>query len=209
HSLTIVGEVEVPVRLCLAALPGQTLDDVDRVYSHVQALAQAEPFLRARPWSLLASITTAGAGKEIATRAERGAAAVLSPRAAALHGLAVLADGIEADPRNRTRFLLLAAAASPAWARGSGDRGRMRTTLAFGTSNEPGALLAVLSVFARHGVNMSKLESRPSRQRAWEYIFWVDLDADLCPSSAPAVLDELRGVTISLRLMGCYPVNGA
>ena len=108
HDLVIVGEVVVPVRLCLAALPGQGLDDIERVYSHIQALGQAEAFLRTRPWTLLTTYNTAGAGKLIAERGERGAAAVLSPRAAALFGLAVLADGIQSVPDNRTRFLVIA-----------------------------------------------------------------------------------------------------
>ncbi len=107
-ALEIRGEVVVPVRLCLAALPGETLDGIERVYSHVQALGQADAFLRTRPWTLLTTYNTAGAGKAIVERGERGAAAVLSPRAAALFGLDVLADGIEGDPDNRTRFLVIA-----------------------------------------------------------------------------------------------------
>lgn len=205
--LTVVGEVEVPVRLCLAALPGQALGDIERVYSHVQALAQAEPFLRSRPWQLLASTTTAGAGAGIGERGERRAAAVLSPRAAALHGLEVLAADIQAEPRNRTRFLVVASQAQPAWAAPREAVARMRTTLAFGVANEPGSLLRVLSVFAAHGINMSKLESRPSRERDWEYVFWVDLDADLCDPAAH-VVEQLRGVTVSLHVMGCYPLTG-
>ena len=98
----------MPVRLCLAALPGQRLDDIERVYSHIQALGQAESFLRGRPWQLLTTYNTAGAGKAIADRGERGAAAVLSPRAAALFGLEILADEIGDLPGNRTRFVVLA-----------------------------------------------------------------------------------------------------
>ena len=82
HDLAIRGEVVVPVTLCLAALPGQRIEDIERVYSHIQALGQAEAFLRARPWQLLSTYNTAGAGKAIADAGERGAAAVLSPRAA-------------------------------------------------------------------------------------------------------------------------------
>ena len=107
-DLVIRGEVVVPVSLCLAALPGQRIDDIERVYSHIQALGQAEAFLRQRPWQLLTTYNTAGAGKAIADRGERGAAAVLSPRAAALFGLEVLADEIGDLAGNRTRFLVLA-----------------------------------------------------------------------------------------------------
>jgi len=98
HDLTIRGEVVVPVQLCLAALPGEGIDDIERVYSHIQALGQAETFLRGRPWQLLSTYNTAGAGKAIVERGERGAAAVLSPRAAALFGLEVLAPEIGDQP---------------------------------------------------------------------------------------------------------------
>ncbi len=195
HDLEIRGEVVVPVRLCLAALPGQRLEDIERVYSHIQALGQAEAFLRTRPWQLLTTYNTAGAGKAIADRAERGAAAVLSPRAAALFGLEILADEIGDLPGNRTRFLVLAApgaAVLPAIA--AAADAPMRTTLVVAVRNEPGTLLAVLRVFAEHGLNMSELESRPSRERAWEYVFWVDLDADpAAPGDAAGARRAARG----------------
>jgi prephenate dehydratase len=206
-SLEIRGEVVVPVRLCLAALPGETIERVERVYSHIQALGQADTFLRSRPWTLLTTYNTAGAGKAIADRGERGAAAVLSPRAAALFGLAVLADGIEDDPGNRTRFLVVAApgAALPEPPPAALDAsGGARTTLVMGIRNEPGALLRALAVFADHGLNLSKLESRPARERPWEYVFWVDLDADAAASAARAALAELALVTTSLRILGSY-----
>jgi prephenate dehydratase len=205
HQLVIVGEAEVPVRLCLAALPGQSLDRVERVYSHVQALSQAEPFLRGSGWTLLATATTASAGADLVRRGELGAAAVLSPRAAELHGLEVLAEDIQSDPRNRTRFLVLAREPDPPWAQGR-PGARRRTTLAFGVANEPGTLLRVLSVLAEHDLNMSKIESRPSRERDWEYVFLVDLDADLSSEPASPVMDRLRAATVSLRVLGCYPV---
>jgi prephenate dehydratase len=209
---TIVGEVIVPVRLSLAALPGERLEAIERVYSHIQALGQAEAFLRTRPWSLLATTNTAGAGKMIREREERGSAAVLSPRAADLFGLEVLASDIQSDPRNRTRFLVIARAAAdgaPGATPRSAAEGasRMRTTLALSVRNEPGTLHRTLGVLADHGLNMSKLESRPSREGTWEYVFWVDLDADLCAPDGPgaAALADLRQVTVWVRVMGCYP----
>ena len=214
YDLQIVGEVVVPVRLCLAALPGQRLDDIERVYSHIQALGQAEAFLRARPWQLLSTYNTAGAGKSIADRAERHAAAVLSPRAASLFGLEILADEIGDLPDNRTRFVVLADSEGGS----AGTRPRpqapipaaqldaaRRTTLVLAVRNEPGTLLAVLRVFAEHGLNMSKLESRPSRERAWEYVFWVDLDADASTPATRAALADLAGVTTMIRVLGSYP----
>ena len=82
--------------------------------------------------------------------------------------------------------------------------GAPRTTLALAVRNEPGTLLAVLEVFARHGLNMSKLESRPSRERAWEYVFWVDLDADGSDPATLAALGNLEAVTTMLRVLGSY-----
>ena len=203
-DLVIVGEVVVPVSLCLAALPGQRIEDIERVYSHIQALGQAETFLRARPWQLLSTYNTAGAGKAIADRGERGAAAVLSPRAAALFGLEVLADGIGDLPGNRTRFVVLARPdAAPPVLTGVGPA--HRTTLVVAVRNEPGTLLAVLRVFAEHGLNMHKLESRPSRERAWEYVFWVDIDADTSDPMTASALEDLGPVTTMWRVLGSYP----
>jgi prephenate dehydratase len=195
----------VPVRLCLAAAPEQRLEDIRRVYSHIQALGQAERFLRQRPWELLTTYNTAGAGKRIAESGERGAAAVLSPRAAALFGLEVLADDIADVPDNRTRFLAIARPGGdvPAWQAPTGQGAR--TVLAFGVRNEPGTLLAALRVFAERGINLSRLESRPSGVARWEYVFWVDLDADASEPAAGAALDELRRVAAMVRVLGSYP----
>lgn len=222
HPLDIRAEVVVPVRLCLAALPGQQLASIERVYSHVQALGQAEVFLRTRPWSLLTTYNTAGAGRLIVDRGELGSAAVLSPRAAALFDLEVLADGIQDVPDNRTRFLVLARAGSALPPQRAAAHGvepsaaaaahaapavdtAVRTTLVFALRNEPGTLLRALGLFAARGLNMSSIESRPSRERAWEYVFWIDLDADAADPATTAALDELRAVTTMVRVLGSYP----
>ena len=208
HDLEIRGEVVVPVSLCLAALPDQSIDDIERVYSHIQALGQAEGFLRRRQWQLLTTYNTAGAGKAIADRAERGAAAVLSPRAAGLFGLEILADEIGDLPGNRTRFLVLARPDAGPLALLNANDGR-RTTLVVSVQNEPGTLLAVLRVFADHALNMHKLESRPSRERAWEYVFWIDLDADTADPATAAAFEGLRAVTTMARVLGSYPAAPA
>jgi len=209
HPLAIRGEVVVPVRLCLAALPGQRLEDIERVYSHIQALGQAEAFLRSRPWQLLSTYNTAGAGKAIADRGERGAAAVLSPRAAALFGLEVLADEIGDQAGNRTRFVVVAPADGNVPELQAGLATVPRTTIVVAVRNEPGTLLAVLKVIADHGLNMRKLESRPMRERPWEYVFWIDLDGAATDPAMAAALDELRGVTSMTRVLGSYPSQDA
>jgi prephenate dehydratase len=212
HDLAVVGEVVVPVRLCLAALPGQALDDIGRVYSHVQALGQAETFLRTRPWTTLTTYNTAGAGKLLRAAGERGAAAVLSPRAARLFELEILAEDIQGAADNRTRFLVVARPVAArdvaAGMRREGAGGARRTTIVFAVRNEPGTLLAALRTFAERGVNLSKLESRPSRTAAWEYVFWADLDADATDPACAAALADLRAVSTMVRVFGSYPRAG-
>jgi prephenate dehydratase len=121
-----------------------------------------------------------------------------------LFGLQVLADEIGDLPGNRTRFVVLARPDRDAPALLDGEPAR-RTTLVLAVRNEPGTLLAVLRVFAEHQLNMSKLESRPSRERAWEYVFWVDLDAAADQPETRAALDELASVTTMVRVLGSYP----
>ena len=201
-ALEIVGEVVVPVSLVLAALPGVTLEQVDRVYSHAQALAQAEEYLRSRPWALLTTYNTAGAGAMIRERGERDAAAVLSPRAAAIHGLTPLTGPIEGVQGNRTRFWIVQRAGGPAR---HAEAGPARTTLLVGLRNEPGTLLAALAVIAKAGVNISKLESRPNRVGEWEYIFWLDLDGAAGSPEILGVMQGLADVTLERRILGSYP----
>jgi prephenate dehydratase len=208
HDLEIVAEVVIPIELCLAALKGQTLEGIERVYSHIQALGQSERFLRGRPWTLLTTYNTAGSGRLIAERAEHGAAAVLSPRAAEVFGLHVLAERIQDVPDNRTRFIVVAPAGTPAVDVGvaaSADGGAARTTLAFAVRNEPGTLLAALRCFADRGLNLSSLESRPSRSLAWEYVFWADLDSAAEAPAAAAALSDLRAVSTMVRVLGSHP----
>jgi prephenate dehydratase len=215
HELRIGAEVVVPVDLCLAALPGGSLPSIERVYSHIQALGQAERFLRTRPWSLLTTYNTAGAGRFIVERADPAAAAVLSRRAATALGLDVLAESIQDVPDNRTRFLVVVRPVAAGSAVGSETRDRAtgrsggadasRTTIAFGVRNEPGTLLAALQAFANRSINLSKLESRPSRAAAWEYVFWADLDAHQDDPACTAALDELRAAATMVRVLGSYP----
>jgi len=201
HDLQITGEVVVPVELCLAALPGRSIGDVERVYSHLQALGQAERFLRTRSWSLLTTYNTAGAGRFIVDQGDAAAAAVLSPRAARGLGLDVLERSIQDVPDNRTRFIVIA---RPTPAPNPGSSSDFRTTIAFGVRNEPGTLLAALQVFAARAINLSKLESRPSRVAAWEYVFWTDLDGHVADPACAAALEELAAVATMVRVLGTY-----
>jgi len=205
-DLPIVGAVSVPVRLSLLALPGQRLEDIERVYSHAQALAQADEFLRTRPWQVLTTYNTAGAARMIAETGERGAGAVASPRVANLYGLEVVARDIQTGTDNRTRFVVLAREGlADAWLRTPPAPGApMMTTLVFAVRNVPGSLHRCLGAFATRGLNLSRLESRPTRAARWEYVFWVDLDADASSPDTKAALDELRTEAAMVRVLGSY-----
>src|SRR6185369_2399900 len=209
REIRIVGEVTVPVRLALLALPGQSLDWIERVYSHAQALVQADAFLRSREWQVMTTYNTAGAARMIAERRERRAAAVASPRVAGLYGLEILADDIQAGEENRTRFAVLARLdATPDGLRdaaGPDPDGPRRTTLVFAVRNVPGSLHRCLGAFAARGVNLSSLESRPARRTRWEYVFWVDVDAAVDDPACAAALDDLRAETEMVRVLGSYP----
>ena len=209
-ELPIAGEVSVPVRLALLALPGETLESVERVYSIAAALAQADEFLRSRPWSIQTTYNTAGAAKQVADRGERGAAAVAAARVAGIYGLQVLADDIQGGDDNRTRFAVIARAGEEAVVRGAARReaisGPPRTTLVFAVRNVPGSLHRSLGAFAGRGLNLSRLESRPwtARGARWEYLFWVDLDADPADPACAAALAELGTETEVVRILGTY-----
>jgi prephenate dehydratase len=205
-DLRIVGEVSVPVRLALLALPGQPIETIERVYSHAQALAQADDYLRTRPWQVMTTYNTAGAARMIAERGERGAAAVASPRVAALYGLAVLATDIQAGDANRTRFAVLSRGDDlpDGWTRPVPSSGP-KTTLVFAVRNVPGSLHRCLGGFAERGLNLSRLESRPTRAARWEYVFWVDLDASPADPACAAGLAALRAEAQMVRILGTYP----
>ena len=201
-GVRIVGEVSVPVRLALVALPGQSVDRIERVYSHAQALAQADEFLRSRDWQVMTTYNTAGAARMIADQRERGAAAIASPRVAGLYGLEILADNVQSGDENRTRFAVLARDGSVVAVAGNGPR---KTTLVFAVRNVPGSLHRCLGAFATRGVNLSRLESRPTRTARWEYVFWADVDADPADPTCAAALDDLRAEAEMVRILGTYP----
>lgn len=210
-DLVVVGEVSVPVRLALLALPGERLETIRTVHSIAAALAQADEFLRTGTWTIETTWNTAGAARQIAEAGERGAAAVASARVAGIYGLEVIADGIQTGDDNRTRFAVIAARGAEnairAAAAPSAIAGSPKTSLVFGVRNVPGSLGRSLEAFASRGINLSRLESRPWTRRGsrWEYLFWVDLDADADAAGCAAALADLRNEAEMVRVLGSYP----
>jgi prephenate dehydratase len=210
-DLPIVGEVSVPVRLALLGLPGERLESVERVYSIAAALAQADEFLRSRPWTIQTTYNTAGAARQVAERGEPGSAAVASARVASIYGLDVLATDIQTGADNRTRFAVIARRGTEARvlaaAHADAIAGPPRTTLVLAVKNQPGTLHRSLGAFAERGLNLSRLESRPWTERGsrWEYLFWVDLDADPADPACAAALAALAAETEVVRILGTFP----
>lgn len=199
--LLIVAECILPVRHCLLALPGQRLADVQEVWSHPQAIAQCKDFLRAHGFRAVAAADTAGSARAVAEKRRRGVAAIAGRAAAARYGLEILAEDVQAAPDNATRFLALATEPAPA-------TGAAKSSLVLATDHRPGALYHCLGALAEAGVNLTKLESRPTRQRPWEYLFYLDFEGHQAEPRIAGALEELGRRAAWVRLLGSYPRAG-
>ncbi len=200
HALQIVGDLELRVVHSLIALPGTTIDQIRTIYSHPQALAQCDRYLRSLPGvEVVATYDTAGSAKLIKDKQLAGAAAIASERAAAVFGLQVLESGIQDFADNITRFLVVAPSSS-----GQTGTGTNKTTVVFTLANEPGALFKALSVFALRGIDLTKLESRPIPGRPWEYLFYVDLAVGAEDARSARALAHLNEFAPMLRNLGSY-----
>jgi prephenate dehydratase len=198
HELPIVAEVELPVVHQLLALPGASLDRLRRVYSHPQALAQCERFLRTLAGvEIVATYDTAGSAKMVAGEKLEHSAAIASARAGELFGLVPLASGIQDFDDNITRFIVIGR-------RPVRDAVPDKTTIVFSLPNEPGSLFKALSVFALRGVDLTKLESRPIPGRPWEYLFYADLAAPRDELACARALAHLAEFAPMLRTLGSY-----
>ena len=199
--LAIVAETILPIEMQLIALPGASLNDIRSVASHPMALAQCERFFAAHPkWKRVPAEDTAGSVREMISCGDKSRAAIAGRRAAEhYHGL-VLAERIQDNPENFTRFVLLVPNKDAAGWQSAEAR---KTSLAIRLAHRPGALLASLEPFAKYGVNLLKIESRPIHGRPWEYQFFIDLEAEDAASLDQA-LAEVRKATSELRVLGRY-----
>lgn len=198
HDLYVGGEISHPVDHCLLALPGQSLGEIRRAISHPQALAQTDAFLRQLGVEIVATYDTAGSAKLIREQELHGVAAVAAARAAELYGLEILARSIQTIADNFTRFVVLSR--TPV-AKGAGPN---KTMLVLSTTHQPGSLYRALGALAERGINLLKLESRPSRNRAWEYVFYLDFEGHREDAQVREALADLAVHTVFCKVLGSF-----
>lgn len=198
YEYYIVGEWQVKVEHCLTALPGVELEDIRTVYSHEQGLMQCEAFLDChRSWKRSPTLDTAGSAKQVAQTGDRTAAAICSRRAARRYGLEILAEGVNSNSANHTRFVVV----SPVMEL---REGRDKIAACFRLPHQSGSLHEILTVFSVQGLNLVKLESRPIPGRGWEYLFFLEFTGDLTAPGMDGVLRELSQLSSEFRVLGNF-----
>lgn len=201
-TLSIVGEVVLPIRQCLIVAEGSRRKDIETIRSHPQALAQCRRYLETTypNASLIASISTAGAVEE-ALNEGQNSAAIGNRRAAELFGATVLEAGIEDNPNNMTRFVAMGRTSPP-------PSGNDKTSICFSfDSDTPGQLFGVLGEFAERDINLAKIESRPTRHELGQYVFLADLLGHQHDDGVRDGLSAVERRVSELQVFGSYPRN--
>jgi len=202
--LAITAETVLPIRHCLVGPEPVPPEDIRIVHSHPVALDQCRQLLAGMPWATaIAAATTADAAAQVAEHGDPGEVAIASERAAALHGLAVIAHDVGDHPEAYTRFVAIAT-----YMRLDADGQPWRTAFSFVTDHQPGALHRAIEPFARHDIDLLQLVSRPIPQSPWRYRFDAVLDGHPLDAIVSETLGELRERTRQLRVFGSYPANG-
>jgi len=197
-SLKVCGEIELRVVHCLIASPGTRLDLIKRVYSHPQALAQCRGFLKHLGYELIPTYDTAGSVKMIKEKGITDGGAVASAKAAEIYGMKIIASEIEDNPNNFTRFFILSQQDSP-------PSGNDKTSVVFSVKHKPGALYEFLKELTIRNINLTKIESRPTRQKPWEYNFYLDFEGHREDKASQEALDSLEKTSLFVKVLGSYP----
>jgi prephenate dehydratase len=203
-DLSVMGEIVLRVVHCLIALPSARLSGIREVYSHPQALAQCRNFVRSLGATPIVTYDTAGSAKMIKERRLKASAAIAGERAAKIYGLKVLKRGIEDYSTNSTRFLIVSKKT-----RSRAPRPHSKTSLIVSLSHTPGSLYHALEAFASADVNLTKIESRPTKERPWEYYFILDFEGHRDDTNVKKMLAELRERTSFMKVLGSYPRSKA
>ena len=197
-NVMVSGETLVRVTHCLITNPGVPLEDIKRVYSHPQALGQCQGYLRQLDVEVIPAYDTAGSVRMIKEEKMLDGAAIASARAAEIYEMNILAREIEDNHNNTTRFFVLSK-------QDSTPTGDDKTSIVFMLQHRPGTLYEALRVFAERGINLTKIESRPTRQKPWEYNFYLDFEGHRQDRMIGEALEKLRPLTLFLKVLGSYP----
>ncbi|MEI8377989.1 MAG: prephenate dehydratase [bacterium] len=198
EKIQIVKEVILPISHCLIAKAPQ-IEQIKKIYSHPQALAQCNNFITKNlpNAEIIATSSTSEAVKQIST--ENGTfAAIANEKAANLYKMPILMSEINDEPDNQTRFVLIGRKQLP-------KTGKDRTSFAFSTANKSGALVDVMSVFKKHAINLSYIDSRPSKKEFGTYTFFIECEAYITDENLKATLKEIEPLTTFIRFIGSYP----
>ncbi len=202
HKLKVYGEIIIRISHCLIANPSTSLEAVKTVYSHPQALAQCRSFLERLESDLIPTYDTAGSVKMLKEKGLKDAAAVASEKAAEIYNMKILAREIEDTPTNYTRFFVISKSDSPI-------TGEDKTSIIFAASHTPGALYHALGEFAKRKINLAKIESRPTKQKPWEYNFYLDFEGHHNEENCSAALKALEKYATFIKILGSYPKASA
>ncbi len=198
-DLRISGEIIIPIHQCLLSAPGTAVKDIQGIVSHPQALAQCRHFLHTHFNGVpVHSATSTAAGAQEVKNSNVPLAAIANKRAAEVFELNILMENIEDHPNNCTRFIVLSRdEACPT--------GKDKTSIVFSVNNEPGSLLQALSTFSYHGINLTKIESRPMRTQLGQYLFFVDFEGHVQDSGPSLAIRSLKKISNYFKYLGSYP----
>jgi len=195
-KLNVVGEIYYRIKHCLIGFDG--IEKIDTVYSHPQALGQCRKFIQKHKLKPIPTYDTAGSVNIILELKKDNLACIASKKAAEIYGVPVIKEGIEDNMNNYTRFLILA---NKKHEKTSKDK----TSIIFSIKHVPGALYNILEKFNANKINLTKIESRPTKSTPWEYNFYVDFEGNLEDSHVLEMLEKIKQHTIFLKVLGSYP----
>ena len=195
--LHICGEVELRIHHCLLGKQNE-INNVKRIYSHRQSLAQCHKWLDSKLRGVERVDVNSNAEAARLAANEENAVAIAGTTAAELYNLNILAKNIEDEVDNTTRFLVIGKRTTPA-------SGKDKTSILLSTENRPGALHQALDTFAKNGISMTRIESRPSRKGMWQYIFFIDIEGHQDDVSVASALNALQQTTSMMKVLGSYP----
>ena len=196
-TLNVVGEKYQKIQHCLIGF--DSLEKIDTVYSHPQALGQCRKFIQKNNFKTISTYDTAGSVKIIKELNKKNIACIASRQASEIFGVPVISEDIADNSKNYTRFLILSK-------KKADESEKDKTSIIFSIKHEPGALHQIIEKFSEYGINLTKIESRPKKNTAWEYNFYVDFEGNENNSKVKDMLKNIKEKTLFLKILGSYPM---